>query len=380
MAGVNRVKYFLSILILFMGQTWGATPTGAIPPRVNSNPVTQEYDVTWWGASTNSLDNSSAINQAIAYVSSVRGGVVRVPTGTFKVSTRIDHANNVVLCGSGMGMTTLIFTNMTTPTGAFMLANGSSNLISAVQSADISVGSQTVSFSSSPGLSVGDVYFVVNTSPGSFSQWRTVYYQGEAFKVFNISGNTITNTSLAFAAYTGTTNSFYRMAPMQVGISDMSVIFPTGVSAPGIKVSLVNRPIFKNLDLRGSRLNHLDIDRCYDAVIDNVRCYDNQDSVGENYGLKIDNSQNVYITRYDASTTRHSFATGGNDVQPAIPVRNLFVSDSVMGSSALVSGVPGCNTHGNIEYAYWANCAFYAGFEAGGNHQYFNNCAFFNGE
>lgn len=320
--------------------------------------------------------NNSTI---ITTVGSAKSLAIYFPSGRFFFNQGFNFTTNISLIGAGIDQTILCITNAPVINNAFIFITGSTNILP-LQAADITNSAQQVTFASPPSLNKWDDYFVVNTNQSSFSPWRTYYYQGEALKVADINGSVVTNTSRNYASYTGTTNIFYKLVPAKVTIKDISFEFSTGVSSPGLRISLASDFVIQNVRLVNSRSDCFYIDRCVRGIISNVRGYDSQSTFGESYGGVIGNSQYIISSDCDYSTTRHGNATGGADVQPAIPNRELYFYNCRFGSGNQIIGVPGLNLHGNIEYAYFYNCEMPSGIEDAGNHIYFYNCNIANGE
>lgn len=73
------------------------TPAGWTAVQLPSITSHGEYDITKYGASTTSADNSTAINDAIAAANTAGGGIVVIPAGTWMVGKPLDIKSNVVL-------------------------------------------------------------------------------------------------------------------------------------------------------------------------------------------------------------------------------------------------------------------------------------------
>ncbi len=68
--------------------------TAVLLPNITSK---GEFNITTYGANTNSSDNSTAINNAIDAAYKVGGGIVIIPSGTWMVANPIDIKSKVVL-------------------------------------------------------------------------------------------------------------------------------------------------------------------------------------------------------------------------------------------------------------------------------------------
>ena len=90
----------------------GSTPTDAINRNINLK-LAETVDVGDFGGSTSIADNSTAINAALTYLSSVGGGVLNLQAGTYTIADTIKMPDDCALQGAGQFATTIKLANNT---------------------------------------------------------------------------------------------------------------------------------------------------------------------------------------------------------------------------------------------------------------------------
>lgn len=325
-----------------------ADNTGTIVVNVNtrikrlfSGPI---Y-ASWFGLVNDGVtDNTEAINDAAIAQAARGGGDVNIGPGAVKATGQINLPNGVYLVGEGSGATTLDMSEADV-SDAFIYASGSLTALPAINT-DITAGDASVVFASAPSLSTGDVYVIEDTTTSSFSTARTYYHSGEFLKVDAVASNTVSNAALAYGSYTATKMKAWKANMITVGVRRMSVIFKPATLIPGISVSLGEACNFDDLILSNNQHTHLQLDRCFNTIINDVHAFDNQVANGFNYGITLINSQRIIISDCILETTRHGLTCGGGDEDGSVPNRAITVTNSFIAS---LGSQPGLDFHGIIE-------------------------------
>lgn len=317
-------------------------------------------------------DDSGSFQLAINFVAANGGGNLFVPEGTFKLTNMITLPSGVFLVGSGKGVTVLDMSTATT-TNAFIYAYGSVSSLPSL-GANISEGSRLTTFASSPGLAVGDVYMIYDTTDYSFSTAASYFRSGEFMQVSGLNGLTVTNVAIPHASYaTGSSRLLSKLNGTTVGIRDMTVRFKPGVLYAGIKVDYGRDCVFENLSLSGSQYTQLDITRSFNTRITGIDTFDAQDPTpGENYGIVIVSSQDYWISKCNALASRHGIAHGTLSATNGIPYRRGMISDSII--DCTTGTMYGLDFHGGGEKVVISNCTMPSGVDIGADLLEFVNC------
>lgn len=317
-------------------------------------------------------DNSEVLQLALDTISMAGGGTLTVGPGTFRLLRKIIYPNNVNLVGSGMGITILDFTGFAaTVTNPCIVSAGSLTLLPGL-SGLVALGASTIGFASPHGLAVKDLIAILDTVT-AFNTARGYYKQGEMMRVSAISSSTdIVVGSQTYAAYgSGATTKLWKLNTVQISISNMSMRFPSGGNAVGIKVSMGSGCVFEKLDLSGAQHSHIFLDRCYECWVNKVRCFDNQATAGDSYGPVCVNCQRITITDCNEDVNRHgiSFGAGATGVSTPIDAgivnREITIKGGVHNSNGAL--VPGINFHGNSEHYSIIGTTCPCGIEYGGD-------------
>lgn len=355
------MRIFVSILFLSIASAFGA----ALPPRVNGVPVSSEYGFLQFpGAAWNgSADDTTVINAAITTVNGLGGGVIVFPPGIGKANGQITLKAGVTLRGSGIGASTLDMTGATA-TDAFIYGAGSQTEIATI-GANVAVGDVTTTFASAHGLAVGDVYALWNSTAGSYSAARTVYYDGGVRKVCGINGLTVTNTAPWDSAFTvGANIRVFKKSLIRCGVRDMTILFKPNTAKDGIKLRNATGTCLENLSLSGSQLANVEFVQGYDVHGRNIYAFDASDSIGNNYGLSVANTEGGSFSDCTFEVRRHGVTNGGYDEDGAVPTRHIKYSN-IQANSSLSDGL---DVHGNGEYIEFVNCSSPNGASFGGDH------------
>ena len=88
--------------------------TGAVP-RTQHDKNAEIVSVKDFGAVAGNSDSTAAFQAALAYVASLGGGTVKVPSGSFLIKGTLDFTDNVHLVGAGQGSTKLVYSAINVP-------------------------------------------------------------------------------------------------------------------------------------------------------------------------------------------------------------------------------------------------------------------------
>lgn len=363
-------------LSVWNGTAWEELQ-GAIPPALiddvdtakteASLAVSRVFDVERFlpGAAT----IADAWQTAIDTANAAGGGRVVSKTPAQTLTKGLTLKDNVYL--DGFGDVALTFQSGATPVdGALLRGKGTLTALPNLSTL-IAQDSETITFVSSPSVIPGDVLVIHNPAAGSFSPWRDDYRNGEYVRVLSKSGNTITTTTSRYAAYP-TTAKVYRMNPVRTGIAGMRVKGLAGSTL--IKITHGVDLDLRDLELSGSNLANLNIDKSYKVALSNIRATDYGASVSTNYGIMIANSQHVYGDHLFLETTRHGLTFGGDSITGSVPNRDIKIRDSFVNGVSVDTTVAGFSPHGNTEMATFENVTFANGLVVSGDKLKFDNC------
>lgn len=195
---LNMVGFqIVSLLTLFSLSGYGrAQPTAptATPVTVDYTQITNQRgdllpDFSFCGyhasADTLPLDNTAAsqtlspgkgdqapqIQATLNQVAAAGGGVVLLNAGTFELLSGITIQSNTILRGSGVGMTTLAFTNP--GSGFISIGNADAGEATTGVTTDITdtyvpVGTSNVNVASTDGFTIGQTVFVQRTASAAW--------------------------------------------------------------------------------------------------------------------------------------------------------------------------------------------------------------------
>lgn len=326
------------------------TATGSTTARTLEARFAEVFNVKDFGAlGDGSTDDAAAIQAALDACEAAGGGRVYFPPGTYKADSQLVGGDGVEWIGDGPHAVTLDL-SASTATGAFILIAGSETALPNLAT-QIDVGDTTVDFASAPALSAGDLYMIYSTDVTTFA---SASYQGEFFTVAGVNGTTVTNRGGgSYDLYaTGVDKVLAEVTPVSGAMKGLKVIFKQGVTTIGIRLDYGRDFVFEDLNLSGSRWANLAIYRSYNTSLKRVVATDDQASVGLNYGVMHMHSQTTRAEDCYLETSRHGWATGGDEVAPVN--RDIRISNSYVGSSQRLSF--GLDFHKNTEHVTVANC------------------------
>lgn len=300
-----------------------------------------ELPIGYYGVNADTADCSPLINQAIATMNRLGGGVINFPDHNYNCESDILLFDKVYLKGAGKGATTLNFTTATI-SHACILAEGTTVALPQLSS-NVQRGDMSITMASAPSLATGDIYYITDTTPSSFNTARAYYHAGEIFKVNSRAGAVVTNTQIAFGDYaTGAARELYKVNPVTCGVTGMSIVGKLGVLLPTVKIHFGVGCTVNDLKLTNGERTLLDLSLCYDTTISGVDGFDNTAGNGYNYGIMINDCQRVIVSNCRMETTRHGVTNGGSN----LPSREIQIVGNYIAS---LQAQPGLDFHGHCE-------------------------------
>lgn len=305
----------------------------------------RRYDIERFGA-IGTADDGQTWADAYAQVEAWGGGTIAAPAGEYLFETGFEVKNGVYTEFQGSGNTKLDFTGLTSKINASAIYGEGALVALPALASDVAKHSRTVTFASAPALQPGDVFMIYNPTDFSFHPARAGYRAGEYCKVAAVSGSTVTISTPTYAAYAAADVDVYRHDGIQTGMSGATMVFPPATY--GIRTAFGTKLRYDDLDLSGASYAHIDLDRCYDVNIGDVRAFDVNPNTGLNYGVMVGNSQRIRLTDCDLETLNHGFTTGGKQDLGCVPNRDVSVIGGRISGMA-TGGITGVGLHGNAE-------------------------------
>ncbi|MGC3529535.1 hypothetical protein [Pseudomonas aeruginosa] len=262
---------------------------------------------------------------------------------------------------TGDGYATRVDFSLADGPGSCMLTRGELVQIGTL-GATINRGDRAITFSAPPDVVSGDVIIVYNPTDGSWLADRPSYRAGEMWRVHSVSGSVVTVYGNSTSTYASGAVQVYRMRGVRCTVEDMH-FSPSdyfGIAAFmvtfGDKVRC-SRVYSSDVD----RYTVLEVDRCFDVLIQATSGINWSPSVNDEYGLTISNCHNVIVASASGSATRHAVAIGGNDVVCCVPNRNILLYGLILENIDLSSDTYSGDMHGNTDNVTYDNCVFRSG-------------------
>lgn len=258
------------------------------------------------------------------------------------------------------------------PTSA-MWAQGdlgpSQGTIAAATKGDTQVTINTTAFD----IEVGDSVMLWDPTDGSFNPSRATYRDGEVNEVIDISGQVITFASPLRSDYANTTRIYNPTWSSSI-VENFRII---GISNEAqwacIRFDLCKESSMSKIYASNGEASLISFRRSYDCSGDGLRAINDSDPVGLNYGLGIENSQNIRISNGSMRAARHAITIGGGNQDATIVNRDIIISDCVLLSDGR-SGVANADCHGNSESVQYSSCFIQGGMNIGGDKIQVSNC------
>lgn len=349
-----------------------AAATGSTLVKHYSKTLAQRLDFELtpydgFGAVGNGIaDDTAAI---VAWAASTRSTRKHWGDGVFKITqTAVFNPGDLV---TGNGDNSVVDLTGSTPGIACVSVSGQLTALPAL-AATIALKDNAVLFESAHGLTTGDVFLVWNPTDSSWSTWRTDYRAGEWMRVGLVTSATaLTIFGLTYDAYSAApgTVQLYKLVGKSTTFENF-VIKQPATSNAGLRVSLIDTPIIRNVKTGGGIYAGIDIDRCVDVEIDS-RAIQASAPSGNNYGLILSNTQggSVRGTYYG---TRHSLAIGGAPGVGSVCTRGVIIEANMKN----LGPTPSQDLHGNSEDLTFIGGTFMNGGQIAGKNHKFIGCNF----
>lgn len=293
---------------------------------------------------------------------------VYFPAGIYKINSALALSQSRICMAGDGGHTVLDLSGGGTITAA--IAPTSMPAIST----DVAGGSNSMTFTSPHGLSVGDVVALYNPTDYSLSPHRVYYRDGCMFRVSAVVSSTVIRFfGVADKTYSAAAFTVWKIPGQGVEISGCKIIPPptgTPLTITGHQgVRLDNIKI-----LSGSDNIAILIDRCFDFQCNGLH---STVMVSTNsYPLAIANCQKGIIGNCSFYSTRHCITLGGGTGNACVPTRDVIIHDSILENDGTI-GSPAADSHGNCIGIIYDSCILNFGGLIGGRDIAYLNCTIY---
>ena len=242
----------------------------------------------------------------------------------------------------------------------------------------ITRGDKTVTCPSAPSISRGDIMLLYDSNDYSYSLFRSYYRAGEYGVVNSISGSDITLVEGTFASYAlNGAQTVYKFEGTSSQIKNLQIIGRgTGNSTNCLTVKYGRGAVLENIKARNSSDTNISFSQCYGCFAKNIisrKLIDPNNAYGTAYALIIGNSQNMFISDSDFTSTRHGLAIGGGSAAGCVTNRNIRISNCNIHTTSVGGNVLAADMHGNCEYVSYENCTA-TGINMSGNNNKIIGC------
>lgn len=290
---------------------------------------------------------------------SVPGNYIFLSNSTHNASITITGNKDVIINCIDGSYTGAYWTKFT---GAFpQIENLSINAIK---------GERTLTFTSAPSLSPGDVFVIFNPTNSSWSDFRAEYFAGEFCHVVSISGSTVVVAGELYDNYNTGDVNVYRLDAINVNISNLTV--KGDMSNSIIDMEFCRDSLIYNVKITHKNNSCISIIRSYNCAVVEPSIFNEGDG-GDDYGIVVSNSQTIRVNDGNVHSRRHSITTGGDGEIGAVPCRDLRFSNLTL-SNDINSGTHCADFHGNTEDSQYINCEIYGGATWQGKNNGYVNC------
>jgi len=322
----------------------------------------------WWCENTapGTTDMSSALTKAgqqiYAKVSLSPGMTYRVKS-TVSCKTSID--------GNGATITAYGETGFVSdPTsGHLIVLLMEGDGLSAIPdlASDVTKGDVSLTFTSDPGLSVGDIICIYNPTDYSYSGFRSYYRAGEYAIVESVSGTTVTLRHPVYASYTATSVDIYKLSAISVKVRDLTIIgiAKTATYCDNLVLRYTRDSVVENVKNEYFTYNGIDVTQSVNVTINNCESHGIlSNPAGDIYPLSINNSQHITVNNgFYTSSYWHAISTGGGSQVGCVPCRDIKIQGCTLRSYNESVGY-----HGNTEYFWLTNNKIFGAVGIAGNY------------
>jgi hypothetical protein len=293
-------------------------------------------------------DDTQAIKNAIA-----SGTFLMFPSTRYKVTDELVFKHGqTILAPNG-----LIFdgTNFIGANGSNVMRvtnNGNPYTVLPNLTGDVAQYSQTLTFTSAHGLSIGDIICLYDNTPNSWSSARSYYKKGEYCKVAQVINATqILIANPTFDSYSVNGNANFGVYKMTMGtfnvIGTLEVIQGKQGSFSGVTLERVMDSVIKiNVKALNGSIKAIDLSQCYNVQLETVSFQEKLSGLGLDYALSITNCQHIKANGHFLAS-RHGITHGGNDGIGCIVCRDIKTSGTVKTNGTGLESA--WDTHGNVE-------------------------------
>ena len=341
---------------------------------------TLQIDGTWktelkpqfFGAKGDGQTNdTTAFKSLFIAANSVKCNIF-IPKGHYIINSLLQVTNDIDITGEG-AQSILDFSSKDTSIKSDIIVKREDSYSTLPTTTDLTAGDSTVTFTSNPHLQIGDIFTIVDKRANSYSKYRAYYRQGEICEVVSVAGNTVTLSAPLYAGYNGNDVIATKLNTLKVRISNINIKsrVTTNVGAQALALYCTRDSVVDNVTASGTNYVHINLINAYNCLVNSCIINYNSPAVSYNYGIAINNSQNIIISDCIVRAARHGVTIGGQDYDTNVINRNILVTGcNIQGYTAL----PGADSHGNAEFVTFSNCILNSGISIGGNHQKIEGC------
>lgn len=294
--------------------------------------------------------------------------VVYFPKGTYTSSATIEVLNkDIEIIGDGSSLT---FTT------GYLYLGGSIGSAFTISS-QVDFGENVINVTGGS-FTEGSVLQIINTTDFSFSLHRAYYRTGQLFTVVSEASNVVTCREQSLAIFTvGANIQVKKITPVKITIKDFSVLAPnTASSTYACRIIYAKNFYTENSRYIGGDAAGITIADTKGANVIGCTCTCSApDTSGLQYGISIDDSEDVVVDGCTLYGTRHATGLGGSG---ATGTKFTVIQNSTLAGDHLASSYV-ADIHGNCSYITYQNNTIYGGAAIAGEYaSYLNNVIFAN--
>lgn len=328
---------------------------------------TGAINIRWFGAKGDGVDDTTAHDNACAYLEATGGTLYFPGPGTYAVNTPIVFTRSIEIFrdnGAVIDVSGMISTDP-----ALYDFQGAKAQIENL-SVNAVIGENTVTFASAPSLVVGDVFIIFNPTTFSWSGFDQFFFAGEWCEVIGVSGNVATLSNSLYDDYAFGDVDIYKVTLLQPKVHDLEIIGGDVINC--LRFQFCTGQLTENLTLFNANNTLIFASRCYKATMTMTDGYNAGDG-GDDYGISVANSQDIVADGGNIYSRRHACTTGGNSEICAVTNRNIRFKNLTL-KNDISSGVHNADFHGNIEDGVYENCTIWGGVTWQGKNSGYSNC------